>query len=94
MKAPWRRGPSRLEKVLAKHDLTEAMGRAEAAVPVFAAQSRHVRAGQGFVAHLDHPVLGILCGWKSAGWTEVAPSLRVCRMCWDRAEELSESGAA
>jgi hypothetical protein len=68
-----------VDKVLAKHDAIEALIR----------RCERVRTAQGRTAHLKHPVLGVLCGWKAA-WLRAEPALPVCRMCEVAAEAEAE----
>lgn len=76
MKFLRRRKPTQLERVLAEHDLTEAM----AAVQPPPIRYARVRTRQGRIAHLVHPDEGVLCGWPDAN-TEADSSLPVCRLC-------------
>ena len=83
---------TRLERQLAASDLEIAMGRAEQAAAAresFTARCTRVRTPQGRIAHLKHPDLGVLCGWRGAE-TEADPSLPVCRLCTDALAGIGE----
>ncbi len=89
MRAPWRRGPSRLERELVQAGLEDAMARAEAEQSGY----RHVRTPQGRTAHLQQAPPGVLCGWRGP-WQPADPSLPVCRTCKAELEKLSEGIAS
>lgn len=84
------RRASRLERVLARHELKEAMGRVEAEQSGY----RHVRTFQGRTAHLQQSPPGVLCGGWRGPWIPAEPELPVCRMCSDELERLSKGEVA
>lgn len=83
---------TRLDKVLAAHDLTEATIAAQQP----AVRYERVRAIQGRKAHLRAPGSspGVLCGWPGPWVPAADPSLPVCRMCEDRSEGRSDERKA
>jgi len=84
----FKRGPNRLERLLAASRLQEAMERIEPA----AGQYERVRTGQGRTAHLVFPPSAprVLCGWPGLGlWVPAESGLAECRMCKDKAAGLS-----
>ena len=81
-----RRGPNRMERLLAASSLQEAMGRVETS---FADECERVRTPQGRIAHLKHPRRGVLCGW-TAEWVDAGQSFPTCLLC--DAELRTEDG--
>ena len=82
MKAPWRRGPSKLERTLAEHDLSEALIAAETPIP---AGSR-IATRTGTVAHRKsalHPGARCEAMHEWTDWRVVSDSegLRPCHRC-------------
>ena len=47
----------------------------------FADQCVRVCTAQGRKAHLQHPELGVLCGWPARAWLPVTGELVLCRDC-------------
>ena len=90
MKAPWRRGPSKMERAPAAARLDEALDRSGRPD-----EYEHVRTAQGRTAHLMFPPSAprVLCGWPGP-WVPADASLPVCRMCEDVAEALDTAKAA
>lgn len=74
----------RLKNVLAGFDAKQDALKDQAASETPPGYER-VRTPQGRLAHLKHPQLGVLCGWRAA-WTPADPSLPLCRMCKDYAK--------
>jgi hypothetical protein len=90
-----KRKPTQLERQLAEADLTDAMGRAQAArieeTPPAAAGCVLVRTPQGRIAHLRHPERGVLCG-RPGAHVDADPRLPLCRTCGAAADRLDEAG--
>ena len=81
MRAPWRRGPSKAERLITVASLDNDTNQVRHGGVRYA----RVATGSGKVAHLMHPTQGVLCpdmrDWPADTWHPAAPSLPLHGRC-------------